>query len=566
MTPIEGVLYLILPSAAIGWVFRRFGLVDVAGFVIGGVFSYYLLSCLNLNVDEIFTHVEIIQQLGLLLFFFEIGSSIDLRGILASSYIVTSSELVLLVLAWISTGLLSNLLGLGFHERVLLFVTLLNSSTAAIVSMRRLKLGREIFERAVLQTSLEDVVQLSLFTALVFSASERRMLNLATDLVTTAGRAIMLFLIARTVFMLLGKSPFTKTREDKFFTLLITAVAFSALSSIMGLPELYGALVAGVASSLYMGLDDVRDFLGGVRDLGLLLYFAGIGLFIAPWTLGATPHVVIASFLLATVSLMVRLLGCSIGFILSGVDFYSSILVSIVLSQISETGIVLAYTMHRAGLVGGDFVVIVVLSVLLTMIASSIASTRAPLIALWAESRLPSSLHIFLQTTSKIFFRRVEVLVKSLALLSWFSAVALIVTTVASLVVQISIHVGLPPGTVSMLTLASTLILFLIHAAYTKLISDVILNFSSVTPFKPLHALETLFDVAMGLIIVALQIYLVSEFVLRVSHATPYPESMVYYIASGVTITATVLSVLRRVKRSPPERTSSERTQDSNQK
>lgn len=548
MSPLEAVLLLILPPALIGWIFRRLGLADVVGFVIGGLASYALLTHMQVEIEELTMYIELMQQLGLILFFFEIGSSINLRGIIESSYMITSSELVLLILTWISTGLISAALGASFYERMLLFILFLNSSTVAIISMRRLKLSGDIFERAALQTSLEDLVQFSLFATLLLSAPTARTLDLALELVVIAGKALIVFLVARTTILLLNRSPFIKSREDKFFAMLIIAAAFSVTSSFMGLPELFGAFIAGLASSLYLSLDDIRDLLGGIRDLGLLLYFASIGLFIAPWAFGVTPNLLLASIIIGVTSMFIRALGLSLGLLLSGGSVYSSVLTAIILSQMSETGVVFAHMMYSAGIANSEFVVLVIISVLFTLSTSSVLSARAPYIALKIESRIPTGLYEFLQATSRIFFRRVETLVKSLSLLTWFSASALLITTVTSLITNPPLHVSLPPKLVLAIAATAILILFVIHASFAKLISDLILDPNNVFLSKPLRALEALLDVTMGSMILALQVYLISEYVARVSHAIPYFESLAFYAAAGVAIVATAVNIIKQAK------------------
>lgn len=554
-TGISGVLYLIVPAAVFGWFFRRFGFVDVAGFVIGGVLSYFLLNLLGVQVEEIYGYTEPLQLIGLILFFFEVGVTLNIRGVVRSSYIVASSELVLLVLAWAVTGIVAHFLGLGVFEQLILFLLMLNSSTIVAVALQKVNIGNDIYERAILQTSLEDLLQFVLFgTLIVASPLQAEPLNLLLNLLRTAGSVLVLFLAAKYTSMLLSRSPLTRSRVDKFFTLISLAILFSTLASLLGLLELFGAFIAGLAASLYFKLDDVVDLISGVKDLGLLLYFASIGLLIAPWLIRVESSLITAMLIFTIAAVLVRIVGCSIGFIISGMDVYSSTVTSLVLSSISESGIVFTYILFKAGIVGRELVVLVILSVLVTMVTSSVMIPRSQFMAAWVESRLPHNFVSSLNLFSKIYHRRVELFIRVLSLLTWFSAASLIVTSATNLIVEAIVTLGATTTVASLVVAFSIVVLLLLHTVFVRRISNAVLEYigESRRP-RPIMVLEVAVDLLMGALAVILQVYLFSDFVIRQAHGLPFTETAVVYIAAIVAIAVTaynLLYYLRLFKRS----------------
>lgn len=543
------VLYLILPPAVLGWFLRRLGFVDVVGFVIGGIISYFLLSLLNVDIESAYAYTRLLQLVGLVLFFFEVGASLDVRGIVKSSYIVASSELVLLLVAWVTTGVLSHVLGLGIYERLAVFLLVINSSTMSVVALRKLNLNGDVYNRAVLQTSLEDLLQFVLFGMLAMASPAREPATIALSLIKTAGSALLLFIIARQVSIVLSRSPLASSKVDLFFTLLITSIAFSSMAPLLGLPELFGAFIAGLAASLYFKLDEIRDLLSGIRDLGLLLYFAGIGLVVAPWLTRASLNLILSTTALSLAALMVRLIGCSIGLSVSGMSVYYSTVTSIVLSSVSETGIAFTYIMFESGIIEEEFITIVVFTVLTTMVLSSLLTPRATRIASTVESILPSRLVTWLHTISRVYYRRVETLVRVLALLTWFSAIALAITTLASLALEVAIWLGAPTTAISILVGVAVITLLVLHTIFVRRVSEIVLEPMERISSRYLHILEATTNVLTGVFTVILQVYMVGNFTARIAFAHPLIEVLSVYAASAIATYITVMRILKWLRR-----------------
>lgn len=541
------ILYMIIPGSLLGWIFRRAGFVDVAGFLIGGVLSYFMLSSLGLNVEVVYDYTRPLQLIGLILFFFETGASLDVKGIGMHIHVVMSSELVVATLAWVATGVLSLTAGLSMPERLALFTLLLNSSTVGIVAMRKLRLNGEVYERAVLQTSLEDIIQFALFGALVAAFPSRVELGrILIDSLRLAGGILILFLAARYASRLLSRSPFAENRVDKFFTLLTLAILFSTTASILGLPELFGALIAGLATSLYFKIDDVIDLLRGLRDLGLLLYFASIGLFIAPWLSEVSPGLIASILTITMISIFVRTSGCFFGLTTSGMDTYGSAVASILLSSLSETGIVFAYILFEAGAVSRDFVILAVFSVLTTMIISSALIPKSTIIAAKVEQRLPQRMVSSLNMISRVYHKRVELFVRVLSLLTLFSASSLIISSLASLLIDVVMTLWKDAAAATFILVATVTALLVLHVLFVKTISDTVLkHFREKDKPKPITVLELIVDSLMGVLAIILQLYLLNDFINRQVHELPLFETISVYATALASIATIAYNIIR---------------------
>lgn len=544
------VLYLIMPGVLVAWIFKRFGLVEIVGFVLGGVLSYYLLEGLGLAVEEVVQYAEPIRLIGLILFSFEVGASLNIRGVARSARLVVSAELVFLIVAWITSGVLITLLRLGALERLLVFLVLVNSSTFVIVALQKSNFSEEVYERVVLQTSFEDLLQFALFGLLVV-APPIQQLGAVQALLSTlrlASSVLVLFIAARYLSMLLSKSPFTKGRIEKFFTLVVLAMLFSTFAFLLGLPELMGSFIAGLATSLYFNLDDVKDMLSGVRELGLLFYFTTLGLAIAPGIRKIDFAIFVYATIFALIAVATRIIGIALGLAFSGMDVYSSVCTSLILASISETGMIFAYVLAEKGLVNFNLVILVTLSVLFAMIISSATVPRSSSMATRIEVLLPRSVIKAINAISRVYYRRVEFSLNIMSVLIWFSALSLIITTVTNIVLEVLLYLNTPVLLSTLVMISSLVLILLVYTMTLRKLTKIML--SSISGFKkatPLIVLNTAMDFLMCVLAVALQVFLLYDYI-RHQPVLLLQEYVMVYVSTTIIATITIYEALRRYK------------------
>jgi len=550
-TDVLAVLYLIVPAVLVAWTFKRLGLVEIVGFVLGGILSYYLLERLGVAVEGVVEYAEPIRLIGLILFSFEVGASLDIRGVTKSAHVVLSAELVFLIVAWITSGVLVTLLELSVLERLLVFLVIVNSSTLAVVALRKSGLRGDVYERAALQTSLEDLLQFVILGLLVTAPQVQRLnaIQALLDALRLAGSVLALFLAARYLSMLLSKSPFTRGRAEKFFTLVVLAMLFSTFAFSLGLPELIGAFIAGLAASLYFDLSDVKDMLSGVRELGLLFYFTTLGLVIAPWMPRVDFTLFAHAAVFALVAIATRVVGIALGLAVSGMDVRSSVHTSLILAPISETGMIFAYALAERGFIGVNLVILVTFSVLFTMVISSAITPKSSNIATRIEALLPRRMIKAINAISRVYYGRVEFSLNALSALIRFSALSLIITTVTSVTLEALMHFNAPTLVPTLVMITSLVLILLVHVATLRKLTKIML--SSISGLKratPLIVLNTVVDFLMCMLAVALQIYLLYDYIYRHQPLLLVQEYAVVYISTMIVATITIYETVRRYK------------------
>ena len=119
---------------------------------------------------------------------------------------------------------------------------MVNSSTIAVISSRIIL--PEIYINAALQTSIEDVLQFSLFTLFIsIGLSPLDPLKIFTWILRVAGSILIFLAVGNILLKAISKSRFFINRETKFFVSIALALIFASASSILGLSPLFGSLV-----------------------------------------------------------------------------------------------------------------------------------------------------------------------------------------------------------------------------------------------------------------------------------------------------------------------------------
>ncbi|MEM1806385.1 MAG: cation:proton antiporter, partial [Ignisphaera sp.] len=160
------VIYVLVLGASFAWLFRRIGLVDVVGYIIGGMFLALIMEVLGLDIEPALSYTELISWIGLVLFSFKVGASINFRLLSHSFNRFIASELVVVLIQWIASGFIASMLGFDLIARAALFFVLVNSSSIAVLAIERVNVEvvAEAKNISYIQTQLEDLIQFTLFS------------------------------------------------------------------------------------------------------------------------------------------------------------------------------------------------------------------------------------------------------------------------------------------------------------------------------------------------------------------------------------------------------------------
>ncbi|WP_272985352.1 cation:proton antiporter [Fervidicoccus fontis] len=441
MDPLLSVLILLTVSGFIASIFQRFGFGRILGCIFGGIIIAYIALHFHISVD--FSYTDALREIGLILFFFEAGSSISISGLRASFSRVVAIELVSITFIWTLSSIVSFTLGFSQIERLFTFLLLVNCSmvTFYLISSDRGRLGTKIKQIATLQFSMEDIVQFSLFSILFsFSSSNVGIISGFQLFLKIAALSLIMFASAYLILRILSSSALVQEKTNKFILSLAIALGYVSISQYFGLPPLFGAFISGLAFSSTLGAGEIADMLVGMKDIGMLFYFSSLG---ADIGLFNSIEVIKYGIILGMLAVPIRMIGLFIGGILGGVTPENASLISLILFPIAESGIIFADTLASSGMLASQMVGISTIAVMSTLIVSGAISSRIDTFALKLISFIPLNTRKALDGISKLYFSSIETLVGTFAILTRFVAIVLLVSYLSDMFSLIFQHINL---------------------------------------------------------------------------------------------------------------------------
>jgi len=464
-------------------------------------------------VFKILSYFEPLRWLGLSLFAFDVGASISFREIERSVYRVAACESILYLFTLLSSSIAIYAFSLNPIDRLLIFLVMVNSSTVAIMSARIVL--PEISINAILQSSIEDVLQFSLFTLLIsVGLSQLDPLKIFTWILRVAGSILIFLAVGDVLLKALSKSRFIVNGENKFFISIALALIFASTSSILGLPPLFGSFIAGALSAIYLGVDDIYEMLKGVRELGMLIYFVTIGLELGMYIMergGLNMYLLLTGISLGVIAMAIRFIGLMFGTALSGANARESISIALILTPVSEMGIVFADVLFRSGLISGESLTIVTITTISTIAIYSFVSPRFNKVVKQIEDILPNTVIKTFNTISYLYMRRFEILISLLKPVVKFTAITLATTYINTQIREIIGYFNGASIAIISIGIASILVV-LITFSYT--VRDMYKVLVSSMVKKHLRIIERIggtFDIVIGVIAIATLIHIFYE-------------------------------------------------------
>jgi len=264
-------------STLLGWLTKTFFYTSFIGYIAGGIVTSVLFTALGLGVSEA-SQLEVLKSIGLTIFFFEMGLSIDLARLLKSLDKVLVIELTAYPLLWIAAKIVGGFMGLNIATEAVLFLMLIDCSSASIPLALSLR-NPELRSLAIIESNLEDLTLFILFSTLftVQTASPTLIGVGVSAMKIVTLLVVMGYALGAVIKRFRGLIQRLDTLS-RYLLLLSIALLYSAVAQQMGLPPFLGAFVAGVVISQFMSSSsEGLSLLSGVRELGLLLYFSSLG-------------------------------------------------------------------------------------------------------------------------------------------------------------------------------------------------------------------------------------------------------------------------------------------------
>jgi len=504
---------MIIVGVMVAWVLHRFGFLTLLGYILGGIFIAFLSPYIGLDISNTISYFEPLRWLGITLLAFDIGASISFKEIEKSVYRVIACESMLYLFALLSSSIAVYVFSLNPIDKLLIFLIMVNSSTIAVISSRIIL--PEVYINTALQTSIEDVLQFSLFTLFIsIGLSPLDPFKIFTWILRVAGSILIFLAIGNILLKAIGKSRSFINRETKFFVSIALALIFASASSILGLPPLFGSFIAGALYAIYLGVDDIYEMLRGIRELGMLIYFVTIGLQLSMYMVeegGLDVYLMFTSISLGVMIMAIRFLGLMFGLALSGASSRESISIALTLTPISEMGIVFADVLFRSGLISGKSFTIATTATIFTIAIYSFISPRFNKMVKQIEDFLPNAIIKTFNIISTLYIRRVEILISLLKPVVKFMAITLVVTYINTQIKEIIKYLNGASIAIIFIGVTSVLVILIAFSYTVRSIYKVLVVTTSKRRSRIIERVGETFDIVIGAIAIATLIYIYYE-------------------------------------------------------
>lgn len=361
---------VLLVAATSGLIARKVGLPAIVGYLVAGL----LVSPFTPGFVADSQQIALLADIGVVLLLFEVGIEIDLGRIKREHGALLWAAPVQVLLGTLVGTLVFLAVDLPLYGAALLALSLAMSSSVVIVNITRSRRRTTSVatEEALLGWSvLQDVTGVAL-AAFVIAILGDTGESPVRSVIGLLGFAVLAFVASKLLPSLLR---LIRWESDLF---LIYSVAFGLSIAALGtvlfdIPMALASFVAGLAINQSSDTDDVRKAVLPFRDLFQVLFFVVIGTLVEPALIvEALPFAALLIALMVLLKTLPALLFAHYGHIGD-----SSAQLSVGLSQVGEFSFVLGSTALAAGVLSKSQFTGVLLAVIVSIIASTLAVRRA---------------------------------------------------------------------------------------------------------------------------------------------------------------------------------------------
>ncbi len=360
--PLTSLLIIISISGAMAMILRRAGFSTVVGYILGGILGSLIGAPVEVS--------PLIAQLGLILLGFEIGAEIGGRKALGSFRQALIIEIISMSLIYILTGLVSAILRLGFIGHILLFLIAINTSTGILYKVIHGRVSEDVRSLLLAASVIEDTVAISGLAVFIAVKDIANPIDLILSIGKVGFLAVIAFLIGVYAFKMLGRR--LSDLEMLPIIAISAALAYYVTFGIIGVSQLLGTFIAGFALARAVDLGRAITQLGGLRELGLLLYFSSLG-GVIPQLEGGELSIIPALIALVMIVVIIKFVAFSTALWMLGLERHESIKTALYMTSISELGIIISFQAYESNLIGSSYVMLATYVVLISAIISSIA-------------------------------------------------------------------------------------------------------------------------------------------------------------------------------------------------
>ena len=323
---IIGILFLVIPAMLFGKICKRFGISEIIGFVLAGVFlgPFALGGIIPLfekSIVQLDNVTIALWEISGIIILFAAGLHFTFHDLLRagprSAIIGIMGVAAPLALGFVIT----QLFGFGWEIAVLIGATLSATSIAVSVTILE-ELGKEKTKEGNILVNaavLDDVIGLAVLSS-ISSIVVYHAIPTVDSIAITALESIgfwfaillgAVFVLPKIIHGVATASPTSlEVRGTKQAAALGSAFGFAAISFLVGLNPIVGAFAAGMGLAGSKLASQIREFIGRLKVIAEPLFFAVIGAHVNIALILDVNWVFFAAILAAAISS--KVFGCGI--------------------------------------------------------------------------------------------------------------------------------------------------------------------------------------------------------------------------------------------------------------
>jgi monovalent cation:H+ antiporter-2, CPA2 family len=365
---LANLLVIFTVSIAVVFIFHKFRLPSIAGFLVAGA----LIGPHGLNLISDTGTVQVLAEIGIILLLFTIGIEFSLVQLASMRRLLLLAAPIqvggVLLIVWFG----AMLVGLSWQQGLFWgFLFCLSSTAIVLKTMAERGDSDSIHGRATIGILVfQDLAVVPMMLLIPILASQSEGDGLA--ILFTLGKSVLVLLlvIAAAWYLvpkLLGHIVRSRSRELFLLTIIVFCLGIAWLTSLGGLSLALGAFIAGLVISeseySHQAMAEVLPF----RDSFNSLFFVSIGI-LMDWRVLVTHPLPVATLLV--IILLVKFVAGGGAVLLAELPPRSAIMVGIALAQVGEFSFLLAQQGQESGFLQGDpyqvFLAVSVLSMIVT--------------------------------------------------------------------------------------------------------------------------------------------------------------------------------------------------------
>lgn len=380
------VVVVLITVRLFGYLFQRIGQPGVIGEIVAGIVlgpsllgKYFPEAFLLLFPPESLTNLEIISQIGLVLFMFVIGMELDfsvLKNKINETLVISHAGILvpfflgILSSYWIyeeyasgRTHFLPFALFIGISMSITAFPVL-----ARIIQERDMSKS-QVGILSIASAANDDVTAWCLLAVVIAIAKAGTFASAVYTIILTVIYIVVMFAVVRPFLKKLGREYASQEVINKNFVgfILLVLVFSSALTEVLGIHALFGAFMAGVVMPPNIGFRKVM--MEKVEDIALVfflpLFFAFTGLRTEIGLIN-TPELWWLCLFLIVVAIAGKLGGCAIAARLVGESWKDSLKIGTLMNTRGLMELVALNIGYEMGVLPPSIFVILVIMALVT--------------------------------------------------------------------------------------------------------------------------------------------------------------------------------------------------------